>query len=147
MTLTQLVEAAQLREVTPLRAQHAELITIRVYLAVDPAELVIDLCHLVFHLEGGEAGDAHHGEPTPGGQTEHAHAAIPVSAGQGGADVRSAARSRAERARGLRSTSSGDGRIGRRVSTAKVGARCATLGRCREPPVPPLRARRKSFTL
>ncbi len=49
----------------------------------------------------------------------------PWSGGQGGAAVRSATRSRAARARGLRAISSGRGLIGRRCGSRKLGATTA----------------------
>src|SRR5437762_1321887 len=50
-----------------------------------------------------------------------------------GAAVRSAARSFAERARGLAATSASPGVTGRLVRISKLLAACATSGRCREP--------------
>src|SRR5690349_12410368 len=50
-----------------------------------------------------------------------------------GAAVRLAARSLAERARGLAAISASPGTMGRLVKSSKLGAACATSGRWREP--------------
>jgi hypothetical protein len=51
-----------------------------------------------------------------------------------GAAVRAAARSFADRARGLSATSCSPGITGRRVRRSKLGGTAARSGRCRDPP-------------
>ena len=65
----------------------------------------------------------------------HAALLVPFGAApKGGAAVRSAARSRAERARGLAATSRADGRSGRRVISRNDGRALRASRRCREMP-------------
>src|SRR5579871_3143556 len=65
----------------------------------------------------------------------------------GAASVRCAARSLAERARGLQAISSASATIGRLVSTLKLGCGRTTSGRCRDPPPTRLRSLRKVLTM
>src|SRR5262249_26494477 len=64
-----------------------------------------------------------------------------------GASVRSAARSLAERARGLAAISASSGVTGRPVRARNEGAGAITSGRCREPPPRLLRSARKVLTM
>src|SRR5262249_22265483 len=64
-----------------------------------------------------------------------------------GASVRSAARSLAERARGLAAISLSPGITGLRVSRRKLGTACFTSGRCREPPLVLARSAKKFLTM
>src|SRR4029453_4447844 len=98
-----------------------------------------------------DVDNAHHrGRPDPWGAT--------MSAGDGNrgsnavarrlaiaASVRSAARSLAERARGLAPISASSGTIGRLVKMRKVAAVCAGAGRWREGALGRLGATRKGF--
>src|ERR1700723_4020121 len=92
-----------------------------------------------------EMEDAH-GQPPliTSARTGHAGNAAAACAG---AAVRSAARSFAERARGLAETSAGPGVTGRLVKRPKLGAAWATSGRCREPPPTLARSVRKFLTM
>src|SRR6188472_842967 len=81
--------------------------------------------------------------PESGGNAGRSVLAEP---GNGRASVRSAARSLAERARGLFSTSAASGTMARFVSTRNVGASCAICATWRETVAPPLRWRRNCFT-
>jgi hypothetical protein len=64
-----------------------------------------------------------------------------------GASVRSAARSFAERARGLASTSASSGVSGRRVNARKLGGTAVGCGRCRDKEGALLRVVRKLLTM
>src|SRR5450631_2097349 len=77
-------------------------------------------------------------------RTGHAGKAAAACAG---ASVRSAARSFAERARGLAEISSSSGVTGRLVKMTKLGAACAISGRCRDPPPALARSTRKFLTM
>src|ERR1700738_5178751 len=70
-----------------------------------------------------------------------------AAAGCAGAAVRSAARSFADRARGLAAISSSSGVTGRLVKMEKLGAACAISGRCRDPPPALARSTRKFLTM
>jgi len=69
-----------------------------------------------------------------------------TAAGTGDAAVRSAARSFAERARGLAAISVASGTIGRLARRRNVGSAAITAGRCREPPRTRVRAVRNVLT-
>src|SRR6202030_1061110 len=111
-----------------------------------------------FHLDPidigrGEHQDADHEE------MEDAHGQPPLitsvrtghagnaAAACAGASVRSAARSFADRARGLAEISSSSGVTGRLVKMTNLGAAWAISGRCRDPPPAFARSTRKFLTM
>ena len=69
------------------------------------------------------------------------------SSARAGAAVRTAARSLAERARGLAATSASEASIAPRVSRVKVGGSDRASGRCRDPRATWLRSCRKRLTM
>src|ERR1700739_3838054 len=98
--------------------------------------------------QGGdhEEMDDPHGQPPliTSARTGHAGNAAAICAG---AALRSAARSFAERARGLAEISSSFAITGRLVRTTKLGAACASSGRWRDPPPALARSPRKFLTM
>src|ERR1700723_390714 len=87
-----------------------------------------------------------HGQPPliTSARTGHAGNAAATWAG---AALRSAARSFAERARGLTESSSSSAVTGRLVRRTKLGAACAISGRWRDPPPALARSPRKFLTM
>src|SRR6185437_7512415 len=112
-----------LRQEAPFGVEHVDLLAVAGDLAVDTAELALELHDLVLHLEHGPAGDDDGDGPESGAGADHG--VIP----QAGAAVRSAARSRADRARGLAAISAAPGTMGFFVSRRKVGAGPRSVGR------------------
>src|SRR5665213_2814205 len=90
--------------------------------------------------------DEPHGQPPLITSVSEGHAGN-AAAACAGASVRSAARSFADRARGLAEISASSGVMGRLVKMAKLGAACATSGRCRDPPPALARSTRKFLTM
>src|SRR5229473_184492 len=140
----------------PLRAQYSDGVALLADLRMQPQ-------HALgagggFHLDpidvsGGEHQDADHekmddphGQPPPITAASVGHAGN-AAAGCAGAAVRSAARSFADRARGLAEISAPSGVTGRLVKMEKLGAACAISGRCRDPPPDLLRSTRKFLTM
>src|SRR5258707_10213481 len=101
-------------------------------LAVDPPEVVLERLDLVFHLEQGETETGHDDQRKECRCADQA-AISPIRpsrrwgslslAGHGGAAVRSATRSLAERARGFRDNSADPAVIGFLEISVKLGAR------------------------
>src|SRR5882757_2938466 len=97
------------------------------------------------HADDEEMEDAHRQPPriTSASRGQDGRASAECT----GAWVRSAARSFADRARGLAAVSASPGTTGRLVRIWKLGAACATSGRCRDPPDALPRAARKFLTM
>src|SRR5205085_1178742 len=103
-------------------------------------QLVLECLNLVFDPEHRKGGCRNEDEPEQRAEPDHAPCPrcrppewrSPLR-GHGGAAVRSAARRRAARARGLRAISAALGFTARRVSNVKLGGGDpAPTGRCRE---------------
>src|SRR5580698_411258 len=101
MATGEMIEPARIVEKAPLGAQHARGFAALRNAAIQLRQLLVERCHLVFDLEHGIAARGDKQDPGDGREADHAASEL----AQGGADVRSAARSRAERARGLRAIS------------------------------------------
>src|ERR1700744_2733925 len=93
-----------------------------------------------------EEVDEPHGQPPPITLASVGHAGHSGAACVG-ASVRSAARSLAERARGLADISASSGVTGRLVKIVKLGAAFAVSGRCRDPPPALPRSPKKFLTM
>ena len=162
MPRRQPAQPLRLGEQAELRLQDVDLLLLADDLAAQAAHFLLQALHLVGH------GQQHHRKgdrqqqaerrrlPDEGGPAGHA-ALLDVSEDDGpadgpqaGAPVRSAARSRAERARGFRAVSCADGRIARVVISRKLGSRTlagAASGLWRDGlGLRPLRRRRNAFT-
>src|SRR5580704_12065863 len=143
-------------ELCPFRAQLRDGVALLAYFRMQPQRPLGAIGGFHFDpvdIGGGEHQDADHEEmEDPHGQpplitsarTGHADNAAAACAG---AAVRSAARSLAERARGLAETSAGPGVTGRLVKRPKLGVAWVTSGRCREPPPALARSVRKFLTM
>src|SRR6185437_10780809 len=140
--LGKLLETRGLIKETPLGVENADLLAAGIDPVVEVGELILELHDLVLHLKHDIAAYAHEQRPEERRKAHHA------AFSQTGAAVRSAARSRAERARGLRSISAAPGVTGLRVMRRKLGAAVGRAGRWREPRgAASLRSRRNSFTV
>src|SRR3546814_9107103 len=109
--------------------QHMERLLVAQDLPVKVGQFLVERLDLVLDLEKADARD--HGEAQPKNRAEANHAASP----QACAAVRSAARSRAERALGFRSISAAVGTTAPLESSRKDGARAASpasTGMCRD---------------
>src|SRR3984957_14014606 len=143
-------------ELGPFRAQLRDGVALLAYFRMQPQRPLGAIGGFHFDpvdIGGGEHQDADHEEmEDPHGQpplitsarTGHAGNAAAMCAG---AVLRSAARSLAERARGLAEISSSLAVTGRLVRTAKLGAACASSGRWRDPPPALARSPRKFLTM
>src|SRR6185437_4178142 len=111
-------------------------------LPVEMAQLLLLCLDAVFQLEQAEAGEADQAEPEQPAEPDHA------ASPQAGASLRSAPRSRAERARGLAAISAAPGVASSPGQRRKLGAWAAPAsGWWREVPgARPLRSRRKLLT-
>src|SRR6266568_77445 len=100
MPAAQLGQTARLAEKRPFSLEHVDSILIGGNRAVSACQFVLKVHYLVFDLEHREADEGDEDEPEHGAGADHAAPLISARpAAQGGAAVRSAARSRAERAR------------------------------------------------
>src|SRR6202008_35492 len=107
-------------------AQQLDRIALLVDLPVEPDERFLLALHAVFQLEGAEAGEAAQADPERGAEADHARISSSLSVGQAGAAVRSAPRSRAERARGLAAISASPGVASSPGQRRKLGAGAAS---------------------
>src|SRR5690606_1051979 len=149
MALGQRADARRGVEVAPLGLQHVHRLLVLQDRALRGGDLVLEDAHLLLDLEQGERGDRAGDQPAEDDEASHA-ACLPTGPWAGAA-VRSAARSWAERARGLaRLSASAARRVPRnsRVKVAALAAPAAAGGAWREPAASrPLRSRRKCFTM
>src|SRR5579863_4289000 len=84
-------------------------------------QLVVEPLHILLDDEIRHSRRDDEDQPENAAKPAHRCASMGFEA-KAGAAVRSAARSRAERARGLRAISAAPGRTGRRASSVKLGA-------------------------
>src|ERR1700704_4298325 len=140
----------------PFRAQHRNRIALLADLRIEPLH-PLDAGRR-FHLDAIDIGsrkDQHADDEEVDDPHDQPPLMTPASVGQagnlpspcGGAAVRSAARSFADRARGLAATSASPGVTGRLVRIRKLDAACATSGRCRDPLLALPRSTRKFLTM
>ena len=120
MAAAQLLQPRRLVEVTPFGAQNVHVVAVGEDLPIEGRQLVLQRAHLVRHMEQGAAGGTGQRQQGQSRRPDHAPASF---APQAGAAVRTAARRRAERARGLRVTSSAEGLNALRHSRRKDGGR------------------------
>src|ERR1700739_3191950 len=150
------LQAQRRVELGPFRSQLRDGVALLAYFRMQPQRPLGAIGGFHFDpvdIGGGEHQDADHEEmEDPHGQpplitsarTGHAGNAAAICAG---AALRSAARSFAERARGLAEISSSFAITGRLVRTTKLGAACASSGRWRDPPPALARSPRKFLTM
>ncbi len=105
-------------QIAPLGAEDVDLLLLLQDRGVEPGKLFLEILHLILDVEQAEPDHDGQYEPQERGTSPHSAAL----AGHGGASVLTAARRRAERARGLRAISSAPGLITRRFSRRKDGA-------------------------
>src|SRR5690348_358353 len=123
--LRQTVETRGAGQVAPLGTENAQALAALGDLAIEFCQGFFLLHHLVFDLEHRVADGEDQQQQDDRAKANHA------ASPQAGAAVRTAARSRAERARGLRAISSARGVTRLRSMRRKLGARRASRGRCR----------------
>ena len=99
-------------QIAPLGAEYVDLLLLLEDRGVEPGKLFLERLDLILDVEQADPDDDGQGEPQEGGTPPHSAAV----ADHGGASVLTAARRRAERARGLRAISSAPGLITRRFS-------------------------------
>src|ERR1700675_621159 len=143
-------------EFGPFRAQHRDGVALLANFRVQPQ-------HPLgagggFHLDAVDIGgcehqdadheemDDPHGQPPLITSSSLGHAGN-AAAPWAGASLRSAARSFADRARGLAEISASSAVTGRLVRIAKLRAACATSGRWRDPPPALARSTKKFLTM
>ena len=144
--LGQRFDARRIIELAPFGAQRGDLVALVTHLAAQLGEtLGLDRGVELDAIDPGGGEHQHsdhdkiehaqdHGRPRMMSASDGSRGnRSSMAASRGGASVRSAARSLAERARGLAAISASSGVSGRRVSTRNVGGGAATTGRWREP--------------
>src|ERR1700716_1515059 len=143
-------------ELGPFRAQHRDGVALLANFRMQPQHALgargrfhldpIDVSGCEYQGTDHEEVDDPHDQPPLITSVSVGHAGN-AAAMCAGAAVRSAARSFADRARGLAEISSSPGVTGRLVKMEKLGAACAISGRCRDPPPALLRSTRKFLTM
>ena len=131
-----LVEGLGSGQISPLRLVGPDRVLLCDCRPLDPIEVVLQRLHGVLDPEHAKPGHQDENQPKHRAELNHDRLRLGAakSAGQAGAAVRSAARSRAARERGLRSISAASGLTTRRPSCLKLGAAAASgAGAWREP--------------
>src|SRR6516165_813589 len=156
MALGQALQAQGCVQPCPLCAQHGDGVALFADFLVQPQYALGAGGRL--HLDAVDVGSSEH-QRADYEQVDDPHDQPPLiateSRGQAGkaalacaaAAVRSAARSFADRARGLSAISCSLGASGRLVRMRKLGATCLTSGKCRDPPLALPRSARKFLTI
>src|SRR5258708_4257577 len=140
----------------PFRAQHRDGVALLANLRLQPQHALgarrgihldpIDISGGEHQGTNDEEMDDPHGQPPLITSSSVGHAGN-TAAACAGACVRSAARSFADRARGLAEISASSGVTGRFVRMTKLDAAWAISGRCRDPPPALPRSAKKFLTI
>src|SRR5882757_6596239 len=140
----------------PFRAQRRDGVALLAHFGIEPQHALgargglhldaVDIGGGEYQHADDEEMDDPHDQPPLKTSVSEGHFGK-LSAANAAASVRSAARSFADRARGLARTSSSPAVTGRLVRIRKLGADCAISGRCREPPPVLPRLLRKFLTM
>src|ERR1700676_3012278 len=143
-------------EFGPFRAQHRDGVALLANFRMQPQHPLgagggfhldpVDIGGGEHQYADHEEMDDPHGQPPLITSSRTGHAGN-AAASCAGAWVRSAARSFADRARGLADISAPSAVTGRLVKMAKLGAACAISGRCRDPPPALPRSAKKFLTM
>src|ERR1700674_5652734 len=156
MALNETLQPQRRVKLRPFRAQHRDGVALLANFRMQPLHALgagggvhldpIDVSRGEHQSGDHEEVDGPHGQPPLITSARTGHAGN-VAAACAAACVRSAARSFADRARGLADISASSAVTGRFVKMAKLGSAWATSGKCRDPPPALARSTRKFLTM